>query len=155
MRIKLKGSAYLLMAMTLLDWIFKTAALQLDGGIYKYWPGLIEINVLRNRGLLFGIGHELAPYVLFLMRCSFLLLLFGILWTFYRLKWWQRNRFGFLLLLFGGGSNAVEGLARGFVTDYISLFRFPVVNIADLMIVCGSGIFLFNLFRKSHASNSI
>ena len=138
-----------------LDTFLKYQALTLEGGLWRLIPGWIEVNVLRNRGLLAGWGYDLHQNSVFFARAASLCILFGLFWYISRVEWIEKVRLGASLLIWGGGSNAVEGLARGYVTDYISIYRFPVINLADLMILTGISIIIFSLFRKLHAPHSI
>ncbi len=62
----------------------------------------------------------------------------------------KAGRVGVILLAGGGLANLVERLATGCVWDYINflgLFRF---NIFDLMVVLGSGLLIYVIWKKKN-----
>lgn len=75
-------------------------------------------------------------------------LLFWLIWLlaisalFFFTKKNQWNIF-LVLCLAGALSNALDRLIYGCVVDYIQLFRFPVFNLADILISGGVILFLF------------
>ncbi|PIE01879.1 MAG: hypothetical protein CSA81_09595 [Acidobacteria bacterium] len=146
-----------------LDWLGKEWALGITGGMLKIVPHFIEINTLRNKGIIFGWGSDLDPLHLIVIRVCTILLLFALVIAVSRLKWSVlepiRSRYklqaGLLLILAGGTSNALESLLRGFVTDYISLFRLPVINLSDILILAGCVMILITIFRTEYASHTV
>jgi signal peptidase II len=153
-RLKRKRSfALFLVTLFALDWGTRLMAMSYDGGFLRVIPGVLELNVLRNRGLLFGWGFELSGFTVMSLRFSALLILFGLIMILFRLQWHSsegrlKNRClsALLLILTGGIGNTLEGIFRGFVTDFIHIYPLPVINFADIWIVTGTLIIFINLF---------
>lgn len=148
-----KSFTLLFIVLFALDWGTRLKAMSYYGGFFRVIPGFLEINVLRNRGLMFGWGFELPGLMVTSLRFSALLILFGLIILLFRLQWHSseermKNRCipALLLLLTGGLGNTLEGLFRGYVTDFIHLYPFPVINLADIWIVTGTLIVIINLF---------
>lgn len=62
-------------------------------------------------------------------------------------------RLALSLQMAGAAGNLIDRLYRGFVTDFISVGRFPVFNIADSCITLGVVVLLIGMWieeRKSH-----
>ena len=53
----------------------------------------------------------------------------------------------------GAAGNLIDRIYRGFVTDFISVGRFPVFNVADSCITMGVVVLLIGMWieeRRSH-----
>jgi len=65
---------------------------------------------------------------------------------------WRNERyqlvFALALILVGGFSNFFDRLLYGFVIDYFYFFNLWFFNLADLMILFGVLVLLFDVFRK-------
>ena len=71
-----------------------------------------------------------------------------------RQEWYLRLAMG--MLLGGAVGNLVDRLTVGHVTDFISIWRFPVFNLADLSITTGVAIlFLGMWWQESQKKTSI
>lgn len=97
-------------------------------------PNFLEINYLKNYGIAFGVGNGGIIKIIF-----FNVILIGIIIYFIEKKKSNMDkRILFLLnmILAGGISNLLDRIFRGYVIDFISvkLYKFPVFNIADIII---------------------
>ena len=98
----------------------------------------INITYVENTGGAFGIGqNDLFTFILVNAMVIGIIVRFIIT---------QKDRIGVatlvaLTLILGGGiSNLLDRIFRGYVVDYIDIspiFKFPVFNLADLLIIVG------------------
>lgn len=110
-------------------------------------PNILNINYLQNEGVAFGIfdGDLMLIMVVTAVILGFLVKLI--------IHYFNENKFVYatslILVLSGGFSNLIDRMLRGFVVDYINitLFSFPVFNIADMLITIGV-IILFILIVR-------
>jgi signal peptidase II len=106
-------------------------------------PFLAFENV-RNKGVAFGIGGDISAVVIGVT----IVLLLGLL-VFLA----ARSRTGWLIwlpaaLLIGGAlGNLADRVRDGAVTDFIDLPLWPTFNLADLAIVAGVILLLFDVER--------
>lgn len=100
------------------------------------------------------LGQDSASALLW-GRALVLGLLFGLLLCQSRLKWRRFHVTGGTLVLAGGLLNTLEFAIRGFVTDYLAVFRFPVVNLADGVILMGLWLMFHQFVRNPHAPDSL
>jgi len=81
----------------------------------------------------------------------FLIPLIFILLVFLALKSYQQKEyfktFSLSLIFVGGFSNFLDRLLHGFVLDYFSFFSLWTFNLADVMILVGSLLFLWQLLK--------
>lgn len=53
-----------------------------------------------------------------------------------------------LALIFGGTlGNLIDRIRLGHVIDFISIWKFPVFNIADIAITCGIAMLIFGIYK--------
>lgn len=81
----------------------------------------------------------------------FLIPLIFVLLVFLALKSYQQKEyfkiFSLSLIFVGGFSNFLDRLLHGFVLDYFSFFSLWTFNLADVMILIGSLLFLWQLLK--------
>jgi signal peptidase II len=105
----------------------------------------LHIENVRNRGVAFGIGGDISA--VFIAATIVLLLGFLVFLAF-------RGGSGWLVwlpaaLLIGGAlGNLADRVRDGAVTDFISLPLWPTFNLADLAIVAGVVLLLFDVERS-------
>jgi signal peptidase II len=99
------------------------------------------------------IAFSLPISGIFLESAIFILILLMAALFFYLLRKNNNNNafllFGLLMIIFGAISNYIDRLKFGFVIDYLYLKYFTVFNLADVLIVCGSILILFQLYKKT------
>ena len=61
-------------------------------------------------------------------------------------------RFALTLQIAGAAGNLIDRLYRGFVTDFISVGRFPVFNVADSCITMGVVVLLIGMWIEERRS---
>lgn len=115
-------------------------------------PNVLRLTYVENTGGAFGIGGNGTIGFVIVS-----LIIIGIIIRFLVLQQDKLDlktclSLGFILA--GGISNLIERIMRGFVVDYIDiseLFKFPVFNLADMLIFIGwitLVIFIFIYWNK-------
>ena len=109
-------------------------------------PGLFHLTYVQNTGAAFSALEGMR----WLFVAIFVLFALGILWEF------RKNKLGLdtferwcVVSVFAGGlGNMIDRLRLGYVVDMIEVefIRFPVFNVADCFITCGSILLLVHLF---------
>ena len=109
-------------------------------------PGLFHLTYVQNTGAAFSALEGMR----WLFVAIFVLFALGILWEF------TKNKLGLdtferwcVVSVFAGGlGNMIDRLRLGYVVDMIEVefIRFPVFNVADCFITCGSILLLVHLF---------
>ena len=111
----------------------------------------LHIENVRNKGVAFGIGGDISA--VFIGVTVVLLLGFLVFLAF-------RGGSGWLVwlpaaLLIGGAlGNLADRVRDGAVTDFISLPLWPTFNLADLAIVAGVLLLLFDVERSEARKRS-
>lgn len=118
------------------------------------WPWLYpyaRVVHWRNTGVAFGMFQNLGDVFLVLSA----LVSLGILYFFPRVP--RRDtylRFALALQLGGAVGNLIDRISRGYVTDFISIGKFAVFNVADSSISIGVAILLIGLWIKEMQSKA-
>lgn len=99
----------------------------------------------KNYGVAFGI-----PLPSFITITISLVILFFLIYLFKNSNQstWARQ-LGLILIIFGAASNLIDRIFFNFTTDYLLILT-GVVNLADIMIVCGFGFFVFTIKRGDY-----
>lgn len=66
----------------------------------------------------------------------------------------RATRGAFLLILAGAIGNYADRLVRGYVVDFIRLPRWPVFNVADVLVVAGVGLLFWDHAKRSAAKTT-
>lgn len=121
-------------------------------------PGLMDIVYVKNTGAAFSILREHT----WLLGIISVLFCIGI--AVYMLKKKPKDRMLIMcagLLLGGALGNGIDRIVRGFVVDFfeVTLFKFPVFNVADIAITVGAAMLAVYLIatdkRNSDEKSSI
>ena len=109
-------------------------------------PGLFHLTYVQNTGAAFSSFEGMR----WLFVVIFLLFAAGIIWEFSRkrLPFTGFERWLIVAIYAGGLGNMIDRLRLGYVVDMIEVefIRFPVFNVADCFITCGSILLLAHLF---------
>lgn len=113
-------------------------------------PGVLELKYLENTGMAFGLLSGKKAF--FLVMCILFFLL-GI-YLFFKIpkeRYYLPLLLNLFLMLSGAAGNFIDRAWRGYVVDFIyfSLIDFPIFNLADIYVVCGS-ILLFLFVRLKY-----
>jgi signal peptidase II len=111
--------------------------------VIEVLPGL-DVSRVTNEGIAFGLfpGRQAAVAILTVVAlCAIAIALAGLV---------ARNNIvaaGAGLLVGGSLGNLIDRLARGAVTDFIDLVRWPAFNVADIGITVGAALIVIGLLR--------
>lgn len=100
---------------------------------------IVSLSYTENTKAAFSIGNY---YIVTIVSLGIIIILLILLFI-YRSK--ITNFLPVILILSGGISNLIDRVFRGCVIDYISIFSFPVFNVADMCIVIGVIIFIIQI----------
>ncbi len=59
-----------------------------------------------------------------------------------------KNKLGLIFLLAGAVGNLIDRVVLGYVRDFISVWVWPVFNLADMLSVIGVGLLLIELIKE-------
>lgn len=102
-------------------------------------PGVLELKYLENTGMAFGLLEGKKTF--FLIMCLlFFLLGFYLFCRIPKERYYLPLLLILFLMLSGALGNFIDRAWRGYVVDFIyfSLINFPIFNLADIYVVCGS-----------------
>ena len=109
-------------------------------------PNFFSITYVKNTGAAFSI----------LNGNTFLLIILSIIILFYIYKFILKkniHKISSILLLGGILANLIDRIFRGYVVDYLDFnilgYNFPIFNLADICIVIGSFILIFETLKDS------
>lgn len=111
------------------------------GELRQFLPGLVDLTYVRNIGAAFGLLPGRQP-VFVAVSVVVLIVLAG---------YWRRARptlalivVSLSLIAAGAVGNLIDRVFIGRVTDFLSFafIDFPVFNVADMSIVCGTGVLI-------------
>jgi signal peptidase II len=111
----------------------------------------VRIVNWKNTGAAFGILPSLGDFIAILA----VMVAIAIIYYFPRVPredWTLRLAMG---LTFGGAlGNLIDRLTIGWVTDYVSIWRFPVFNVADFCITMGVIVLLIGVWSQERNKES-
>ncbi len=94
----------------------------------------VHLTFVRNTGAAFGIFE--GAKVFFILFTIALIVAYIIF--FCRRQGFERYRLAASLMVGGAVGNCIDRIFRGYVVDFIDLSYWPVFNIADIAVVCGT-----------------
>ena len=102
-------------------------------------PGVLELKYLENTGIAFGL---LAGKKVFFLAVCIIFFFLGI-YLFFRIpktSFYLPLQAVLFLMIAGAAGNFIDRVRQGFVIDfiYVKLIDFPIFNLADIYVVCGS-----------------
>lgn len=112
---------------------------------------VLKFTFTKNYGMAFSIGNGLISIII--SSVLIIVLLVFIIVKRNEIK----NFMPYILILSGGFSNLIDRIFRGYVIDYISVFKFAIFNIADSFVVIGILMLVFiyikTIFSKNEEKN--
>ena len=108
-------------------------------------PGVLQLTYVRNTGAAWSMFSGMQ----WLFALVFVLVTVAVLWEYFK-KPMGFSKFERICIaaVYGGGlANMIDRVRLGYVVDMIEtqLIEFPVFNVADCFITCGSILFLTSL----------
>jgi len=116
----------------------------LEGESIEVLAPFFYLTFVRNSGAAFGL---LAGQTFFLIMVTLLLLVVAVLLYNKIVKSPPLFQAGAGLILGGALGNLIDRLYSGTVTDFLDFRVWPVFNFADVGIVIGVGILIYNIMR--------
>jgi len=114
------------------DRVLKVFATDMD---YSFFNGFIELVYRQNTGIAFSI--PIPVWASILITAS--LIGFGLVFVFRNFDFGNKLAiFAIALVLAGALGNMYDRIFLGYVVDYISIWKWPVFNFADMCIFCGA-----------------
>lgn len=115
-----------------------------------FLPPFLKFTLVTNTGAAFSLGQDNGQAVAIISTLVFLVL---FIWSIARYK--SNNaplleELGMALVLGSAFGNLIDRYLYGRVTDFLEFdfIKFPVFNMADVLIDVGIGLVLITLFRK-------
>ncbi|MBQ4092984.1 MAG: signal peptidase II [Firmicutes bacterium] len=93
----------------------------------------IHLTYIHNTGAAFGMME--GARVLFLIFN--IVLAAAVLWA-WKKPWMGRYKLSVSLIVAGALGNCIDRIFRGYVVDFIDFTYWPVFNVADIAVVCGT-----------------
>lgn len=123
------------------------------GESYDIIDNFFSFTYVHNTGAAWGIME--GKINLFLVVS--LIAGVAIIYYFIKSKAYQRIfRYGLVLIFCGMLGNLFDRIVLGYVRDFLSFiifgYYFPVFNIADMSIVIGVGLLLYDYFREEYGA---
>ena len=119
----------------------------------SYFADTFRLDYHENPGAFLGLGAAWHPETrtgLFQVGNAFFLLATAVLAI--RFKWSRLAIVGLVLFFAGGASNLIDRVAFGSVIDFLNVglghFRTGIFNVADVAIMAGVALFLFDSYRS-------
>ena len=129
------------------QWTKIWAVRTLGSGTDLYlWKDVFHLHYISNDGAAWGMFSGKQSFLILL---TFLIIL-GMAYYMIRLpktKWGTWGKVAFVLIISGAIGNLIDRIHLGYVRDflYFILIDFPVFNVADILVVCGTGLLMITL----------
>ena len=115
-------------------------------GHMDFMPGFLGLTYVRNTGAAWSSFEGM----IWLFALVFAVLTVALVWEFSkkRLPFTTLERWCIAAIYGGGLGNMIDRLRLGYVVDMIEteFISFPIFNVADCFITCGSILLLIHLF---------
>ena len=115
-------------------------------GQMDFVPGVLSLTFVRN----YGAAWSSFQGMIWLFTLIFILLTAVIVWEFSkkRMPFTNLERWCIAAIYGGGLGNMIDRLRLGYVVDMIQtdFIEFPIFNVADCFITCGSILLIIHLF---------
>ncbi len=116
-------------------------------------PGFLKFTYVENYGAAFGILKNKKTFFIITTTLIIIFISLFLIRYYYKINIFMRIGLG--LLLGGAVGNFIDRIRFGYVVDFINVrlfnsYDFPVFNIADISIVCGTIIILILTLLDKH-----
>ena len=119
----------------------------------SFLADMVRLDYHENPGAFLGVGSTWRPEIrsgfFVIGNALFLLATAGVA---IRFQWSRLARVGLALFFAGGASNLIDRVAFGSVIDFLNVglgqFRTGIFNVADVAIMTGVALFVFDSYRS-------
>lgn len=145
-KITLAIDLVLLIVLVILDQLTKKMAVErlMNKQPFVLIKGALELNYLENRGAAFGMLQN-KQWVFIIIGLVFLIAAIVLLGTKIPVTGrFTPLRIAILLIASGAVGNIIDRISLNYVVDFIyfSLIDFPVFNVADIFVTCGTALMI-------------
>jgi signal peptidase II len=109
-----------------------------------FW--VLQFQYVRNRGIAFGL---LDGYASIIIPVGIIIVVIIIMASLF-MRDQREVVWSMALLLAGASGNLIDRVMFGNVTDFIRVPHWPAFNLADIYIVTGVALLLYELFFRSN-----
>jgi signal peptidase II len=115
-------------------------------------PGLLDLHYAENRDTAFSLLRSAHFYG----KSGPLVALATAGLACVLVAWWRRRtgpvveQVAFSLIVAGAVGNALDRAIHGYVVDFIEVHRWPIFNVADVVIVVGMGLLAIVGAQRGH-----
>lgn len=115
------------------------------GDTLPLWEGVFHLTYVQNTGAAFSLFQNSGGWLRWLSLLVSLALMGFALWV----RWMRIEQLGYGLILAGAAGNGLDRFLFGYVVDFLDfrLIRFPVFNLADVLINIGIVLILIASFQ--------
>ena len=122
----------------------------------SYLGGTFKLDYHENAGGFLGTGEAWRPEVrAVVFQAANGIFLLATVFMAARFKWSRLAAAGLVMFLAGGISNLVDRIAFGSVIDFLNVgigpVRTGIFNVADVAIMAGIGLLMFDHWRRTRA----
>lgn len=116
------------------------------------WEGVLSLTYVENRGAAFGI---LQNQRWFLVVLPFLIITAVVIYLVIHRREGLLTRICLAVILGGAIGNLIDRIFLGYVVDMFqaTFIEFPVFNVADTAVVCGTIMLAFQLLLQGKSEN--
>ena len=137
-KIDIKKLFIISLIIIVLDQVTKILTKNIDYEIFPFFSFIYTTNT----GAAFGVFKEQTTLITFLS-----IMIIGAL-IYFIPKIEKENYFAYSLLLGGAIGNLIDRIFLGHVRDFISIWVWPIFNIADIAISIGIILIIYNEIKK-------
>ena len=124
-----------------------------EGPARSFLAGTLRLEYAENTGAFLGLGADWPPAVRTAVFAAGNAVLLAVLTALaLRERWPRVALLGMALFVAGGASNLLDRITSGMVIDFMNVgvgpLRTGIFNVADMAIMLGAGLLLFEGFRS-------
>jgi signal peptidase II len=133
-----KKILYISLIIVFLDQLTKFLTKEINFEIFSFF----KLLYITNTGAAFGIFKNYSILIIFIS-----IIVIGLL-IYYINKIPKEDYIGYGLIIGGALGNLIDRIFFGYVRDFISIWIWPIFNIADIAISIGIILIIINEFKK-------
>ena len=105
---------------------------------------IFNLTYVHNYGAAFSILQNQKWFFVMITSIITIALLVVLIWK--RHQYNKTLLFSFSLIIGGGIGNLLDRVMRGYVVDFFDFKVWPIFNVADISVVCGTLLLAFYVF---------